>query len=234
MSLGFTLSKHSDSFKFIFGLSGGIGCGKSTALKIFSELGCIVMESDKLCHELYADIGVNGTNFRKNIMSRWAERIISDSQIDRKKIAQIVFNNKNELEWLNSIVHPYIFNKAYEIIASSDRKSVVIFDIPLLFELGIEKEFCSTITIWTNRELQIKRLKERNWTDNEIKARLGSQLSPDIKLEKATFGIINTGDLNLLHKQCKQILVNIKKGFQHDTGKQSADATAKRGSGNSY
>lgn len=211
MSLEFIFSKHSSLFKLAVGLSGGIGCGKSTALKIFSELGCEVIEADKLCHELYSDEGLNGSSFRENITHRWNQRIYTEAKIDRKKIAQIVFNDKDELDWLNSIVHPYIFNKAHETIASSDRKSVIIFDIPLLFELGIEKEFCATITIWTNRDLQIRRLRERNWTNNEIKVRLDSQLSPDIKLEKATFGIINTGDLSLLQEQCKQILVNIKK-----------------------
>lgn len=211
MSLEFIFSQHSGLFKIAVGLSGGIGCGKSTALKIFSKLGCTVIESDKLCHELYSDEGLNGADFRKDITDRWAQRIQTDGKIDRKKIAQIVFNDRNELEWLNSIVHPYIFAKAYESMASSDRKSIVIFDVPLLFELRIEKKFCATITIWTNRGLQIKRLRERNWTENEIEVRLESQLSPDIKLERATFGIINTGDLSLLQEQCKQILVNIKK-----------------------
>jgi len=211
LSLEFILSKHSDLFKFTVGLSGGIGCGKSTALKMFSDLGCTVIESDKLCHGLYGDEGLTGSNFRENITHRWNQKIYTEGKIDRKKIAQIVFNDKDELEWLNSIVHPYVFSKAYEIIASSDRKSVVVFDIPLLFELKIEKEFFATIAIWTNRALQIKRLRERNWTDDEIKVRIDSQLNPNIKLEKATFGIINTGDLSLLQEQCKQILVNIKK-----------------------
>lgn len=211
MSLDFILSNNSDFLKSAVGLSGGIGCGKSTALKIFSNLGCRVIESDKLCHELYSDEGLNGVNFRKEITRRWDKKVFIEGKIDRKKIAQIVFNDKNELEWLNSMVHPYVFSKAYEIIGSSDRKAIVIFDIPLLFEIGIEKEFFATITIWTNKELQLKRLIARNWTDDEIKIRLASQLSADTKLEKATFGIINTGDLSLLHEQCKQILFNIKK-----------------------
>ncbi len=210
MSLDFKLINHTE-FKRVVALSGGIGCGKSTALNIFSELGCKVIESDKLCHDLYSDEGLQGTNFRKRITERWVGQIISDGDIDRKKISQIVFNNKKELEWLNSIVHPHVFNKARELISSFDSGDVVIFDIPLLFELKIEKEFCATITIWTNKDIQVKRLRERNWTDDEISSRLGSQLSPDIKLEKATFGIINTGDFSLLQKQCKQILFNIKK-----------------------
>lgn len=219
MSQDLTVSKYSDCLRSVVGLSGGIGCGKSTALKIFAELGCDIIESDKLCHELYNDKDIQGVNFRDEIINRWGESILSRRKIDRRKIGQIVFNNKTELEWLNKTVHPEVFNKACKLISSFNNKSTIVFDVPLLFELGIEKHFAATITIWTNKEQQYERLENRGWTKAEIQERLASQLSSDIKLERATFGIINTGALTLLYEQCRQILINIEKGNRNDTGK---------------
>lgn len=203
----------------VIGLSGGIGCGKSTALKIFSELECTIIESDKIVHELYEENSEDSARFRKILTDKWGNEVLTEGNLDRKKIGKIVFTNKNALEWLNSNTHPYVFSRAEMIIKASPKSRIIIFDIPLLFELGIEKDFSSTIAIWTNKEQQTKRLKARNWTEHEIYERIKNQLTPDIKLERASYGIINTGDLNYLKEQCKQILIKITKKINQKDGK---------------
>ena len=190
----------------LVGLTGGIGCGKSTALKIFVSLGCKVMDADAVCHELYNE--PNGPVIQA-VTSRWGNKVISSEKVDRKKIAGIVFNDRNELEWLNNLLHPLIFERTYKACRKTDK--VLIFDVPLLFEANWEKYFFKIISIWTTPEIQIERLRAREWNDKEIKSRLESQMSMDTKLEKADFGIINTGSKEFLSEQCKQILLEIKK-----------------------
>lgn len=196
----------SERFKNVFALTGGIGCGKSTVLSLFRNIGCSVIDSDKICHELY-----NKRDFTNTLIKQWGNLIITDGKVNRKKVADIVFKDNTELEWLNNIIHPEILKYALEAIGNCT-KEIVIFDVPLLFELKLESLFKATIAVWTNARQQHERLKNKNnWSDKEIKSRLDAQLSPDIKLEKAVYGIINTGNLDFLETQCKKIFFKIKK-----------------------
>ena len=190
----------------LIGLTGGIGCGKSTALKIFTSLNCTVMDADAVCHELYSE--PDGPVIRA-ITKKWGSQVLESNLINRKKIAEIVFNDKKEREWLNQLIHPLIFERTYE--ASRNSKSLLIFDVPLLFEANWEKYFSKIISIWTTPSIQMERLRKRNWSDKEIKARIASQMSVNEKLTKADFGIINIGNHAFLYEQCKNILLEIKR-----------------------
>ena len=199
-------SLFSKKFRNVFALTGGVGCGKSTVLRIFEKIGCCVIDSDKICHELYTK-----RDFSDALIKRWGSLIVTEGSIDKQKVASIVFKNNAELDWLNNIIHPEVIKHAIEIIENC-KKEIIIFDIPLLFELKLDFFFKATIAVWTNIKTQYKNLKTRNnWSDEEIESRLSAQLSPDIKLEKALYGIINTGSLDFLETQCKNIFFKIKK-----------------------
>ena len=190
----------------LIGLTGGIGCGKSTALKAFTSLNCTVLDADAVCHELYNE--PDGPVIRA-VSKKWGNKVIKSDSIDRKKIAEIVFNDKKALEWLNQLIHPLIFERTYESCRNS--RNLLIFDVPLLFEANWEKYFTKIISIWTTPVIQMERLRKRNWNDKEIKARIDAQMSVNLKLEKADFGIINIGNLAFLLEQCKNILLEIKR-----------------------
>ncbi|MCP4178992.1 MAG: dephospho-CoA kinase [bacterium] len=194
-------------FNKMVALTGGIGCGKSTALNIFEELGCLIIDSDAICHRLYDD---PDKLFVSKILTRWGSKILVNNKVNRKKIAEIVFTDEEELQWLNSIIHPIVFNKGQEI-ADNNKNKLIIFDIPLLFETGMHTNFKKTVSIWSHNNIQIERLKKRDWDIEHIKQRLNAQLSKDIKLEMADYGIINNGDIDYLKLQCKQIIINIEK-----------------------
>jgi dephospho-CoA kinase len=194
------------SFNKMVALTGGIGCGKSTALKIFKELGCLVIDSDAICHQIYDK---PDKLFTSKILARWGDKILVGNEINRKNIAEIVFNDKAELHWLNSILHPMVFNKGQEI-ADNNKNKLIIFDIPLLFETAMHTNFKKTISIWSPKKIQIERLKKRNWNIEHINKRINSQLSKDIKLKMADYGIINNGDIDYLKLQCKHIIINIE------------------------
>ncbi|HJO95860.1 MAG TPA: dephospho-CoA kinase [Victivallales bacterium] len=194
-------------FNKMVALTGGIGCGKSTALKIFNELGCLIIDSDEICHQLYDE---PDKLFESKILTRWGDKILVNNKVNRKNIAEIVFSDEKELQWLNSIIHPIVFKKGQEI-ADNNKDKLIIFDIPLLFETGMHTNFRKTIAIWSHKNVQIERLKKRNWNIDHINKRLKAQLSEDIKLELSDYGIINSGDIEYLKLQCKQLKINIEK-----------------------
>jgi dephospho-CoA kinase len=181
------------------GLTGGIGCGKSSALKCFANLGWLVIDADKICHELYEEKDGTLTDALK---TRWSGVIKEDGTADKKKIAEIVFGDEKELQWLNSVLHPRVMKKSKDILAEN-KASFAMFDVPLLFEARWEKGFDFIVSVWTGLEEQRSRLLKRGWSEKEIELRCSSQISPDEKLEKADFGIINTGSLESLSEQCK-------------------------------
>jgi dephospho-CoA kinase len=190
----------------LIGLTGGIGCGKSTALKVFASLNCTVLDADAVCHELYNEPG--GPVIRA-VTKKWGDKVIKSNSVNRKKIAEIVFNDSKEREWLNRLIHPLIFERTYK--ACQNSKNLLIFDVPLLYEAKWEKYFTKIISIWTTPAIQIERLRKRNWNDKEIKARIAAQMPVNEKLGKADFGIINTGNSAFLLEQCNNILLEIKR-----------------------
>ncbi len=192
----------------LIALTGGVGCGKSTTLKIFSQLGWSIFDSDKECHKLYD--GQN-PNFVKNLIQKFGSDILLDGKVSRKLIAEKVFNNNKDLEWLNSNIHPIILKKIKEQYSISQNKRLIC-DIPLLFECGWEHLFDYTISVWSSMSVQVNRLKnKRQWDKEKIKKRLDNQMSIDVKLRNSSFGIINNSSPQLIEKQCK--IINNKIGI---------------------
>ncbi len=189
-------------------LTGGIGCGKSVALSFFAELGWLIVDADRICHELYDD---KLPAIVEPMRDRWGASLIilPDGSIDKKKVAKIVFKNDDELEWLNSLFHPLIWKKAEPVLANSENKRVM-FDVPLLFEAGWEDRFERVISIWTDRKEQVRRLKQKGLTLEGIRLRMKNQMLPDAKLERADFGLINNGSQESLYMQCRLLNKQIK------------------------
>ena len=140
--------------------------------------------------------------FNAAIAERWGADIIKDDgTADRKKIAAIVFNDKKELSWLNSVLHPIIMEKAADLVSRVDN-DFVLFEVPLLYEAGMEDKFDAVICVWTSAASQHKRLQERGFDEKDIRLRMNNQLSSDVKLEKADYGLINESRVELLNEQC--------------------------------
>jgi dephospho-CoA kinase len=199
------------------GLTGGIGCGKTTALEYFSSLDWKTLDADRICHEIYGDIE---SGVPETLRKRWGIGVFSkDSSLDRKKIAEIVFNDSVELAWLNDLLHPEVFRRAREAVKNSQNK-YVIFAVPLLFEVKWEKEFDLTVAIWTDKETQYGRLRGRGWSEKEIMTRCIRQISPEKKMELADYALINKGSLGFLFEQCEKLNNQIRKNY----GKKIRDA----------
>ena len=190
------------------GLTGGPGCGKSEAVKSFSEIpGWQCFDTDHICHEIYEE---TDSPFVRQMESRWgAEVRSSEGKPDRKKIAEKIFNSSTEREWLNSILHPEILFRLENKIKESGTNWALI-EVPLLFEAKFNVKMDKTIAIWSPEEIQLERLLARGWTLEHAKRRIDSQLPAAKKLEMADYGIINRSSLESLREQCFRIAEDIK------------------------
>lgn len=188
----------------LFALTGGPGCGKSTASRIFhEEFFWRVVDADRIGHELYEK---REPALLEALEARWGKGIlIADGGVDRSKIAEIVFSDDRELEFLNRTMHPLIFDRIKKEIDSVEPDEILLLDIPLLFESNWQILCDHTICVWSSRELQIERLLARGWTMEHIEKRINSQLPSERKLELADYGLINNGTIESLTAQCRLI-----------------------------
>lgn len=188
--------------KKVIGLTGSIATGKSFAANILRKMGFLVIDVDKIAHDLMK-IGCPNYN---NILGFFGEKILDDNkQIDRKKLADIVFASKKELDSLNKLTHDNIFHKINDIIVES-KEELIFVEVPLLIEL-IKKDkmpikFDEIWLVYVDKKTQIQRLINRNnYSLQEAEVRISSQMSVDLKKEYADFILYNHKDLEFLKKQ---------------------------------
>ena len=150
-----------------------------------------------MCHEFYETAeGIS------KVAARWPSVLDEDGRIDRRKLGNIVFRDENDLAFLESLVSPYLFSRIESYRSSS---KVVIMEIPLLFEKNMQSLCDKTVCVWSPFALRRQRLAKRNWDHAECSRRERLQWHPDKKLAAADYGIINTGSLVQLEKQCRKI-----------------------------
>lgn len=185
----------------ILGLTGAIGCGKSTACSCFVERGWQLFDADRCCHELYAD---SQSELCRRIREEWGDECFTpEGQIDRKALAAKVFASEKELEKLTGMLYPALFRKMELAIEEARKKKIdLLCEVPLLFECGTEKYFDKTAVVWSNREVRHERLcKFRSFTTEEILAREAKQWPAEKKLEAADVVFINNGGPEFLYRQ---------------------------------
>ena len=187
----------------IVGVTGGIGAGKSTVVNIFKEYGWHTIDADKICHSLYDQ---SDSDILKKLIRRWGKSILlEDGTLNRQQVAEIIFNDEKEREWLDSIIHPAVLKQGLDLHQSFNKENS-LFDLPLLFEVGWDNQFDSIISVWTEKSIVYERLINRGMSIDDIEKRIQAQLSPEIKIEKSDFTIINNGNLITLRKQCEKII----------------------------
>jgi dephospho-CoA kinase len=194
------------------GLTGGIACGKSTVAQVFVMLGAHLIDFDKLAHEVQEP----GKPAWKEIVRYFGKDILNqDETIDRNRLAQIVFTDKKELEALNNIVHPLVFNlwqERLDKIKIKEEHAIILSDIPLLFEGKMQDLFDLTILVLISSEEQICRLMARNnLSRNEAQIRLQSQMPIADKIGLADIVIDNQGNFFQTKEKVAKIWRQLKK-----------------------
>lgn len=187
----------------IIGLTGGIATGKSQSSKIFKELGCYVIDADKLSRTLTT----KNSKCLKEIVETFGTDILKDNgTLNRKKLGQIVFNDKQAKKDLERIIHPHIIKKTNEIIAKKYNNTNIVVDAPLLFEVGLDRVCDKVIVIYTRYHIQITRFMQRdNISKEEAIKRISLQMPIEEKIRLADITIDNSGTLIDLKKNVKFI-----------------------------
>ncbi len=179
----------------IIGITGGIGSGKSYIAKIMADfLSTKLISADEIVHKV---TGVNGAAIGLIRAEFGNDYINQDGSLNRKKMRDLVFDNKTEKERLEKVTNPIIYNAIHnEIGRASNDYTFVVVEIPLLYESNYWKNYCDKIVVVTcNEETQIKRVQERNGFEVEqIKKIIGMQASNNERLSIATHEINNTSD----------------------------------------
>jgi dephospho-CoA kinase len=187
------------------GLTGGIASGKSSVAALLKKRGCPVLDADLYAREALTP----GTSASNAVVARYGKRVIKDgtSEIDRAGLASIVFNDPNERNWLEQLVHPIVQRRFDDALRALPDPPIVILMIPLLFEAGLEA-WCSEIWVVRCTALQQKeRLMARNnYTDTEATQRIAAQWPIDIKAQRADSVIHNIGLIDDLNDQLDTLL----------------------------
>jgi dephospho-CoA kinase len=181
----------------LIALTGGIGSGKSRAAAILEEFGAHSISADTLAREVL-ERGEDGYN---EVVAYFGDEILNEGQIDRKKLAEIVFNDSNQLEVLESITHPLIRAKFVSETRGLPENSVVVYEIPLLAEsISRQKQldFDHVIVLESETETRVARLIERGMSAKEAQLRIANQYSDAQRKEIATHLIKNEGSLEEL------------------------------------
>jgi dephospho-CoA kinase len=187
------------------GLTGGIASGKSSVAALLKKRGCPVLDAD-----VYAREALTPGTFASNaVVARYGKRVIENgtSKIDRAGLASIVFNDPNERNWLEQLVHPIVQGRFKDALRALPDAPIVVLMIPLLFEAGFES-WCSEIWVVRCTALQQKeRLMARNnYTDTEAIRRIAAQWPIDIKVQRADSVINNIGLIDDLNDQLDALL----------------------------
>jgi dephospho-CoA kinase len=189
----------------MFGLTGGIGMGKTTAGLILARLGCRILDTDSIARELTEP----GQPALSEIREAFGDEVFSpDGQLRRDLLARRVFADPADLSRLEAILHPRIrhvwVGQMNEWRSQSVSCAAVI--IPLLFETDAAREVDSTICIACSEEMQQRRLAERGWTTRQIAERVQAQMTVRRKMELADYVVWNCAGLDLLEVQLARIL----------------------------
>ncbi len=182
-------------------LTGGIGSGKSLAGEFFQELGAVVIDSDQLAR----DVIERGTEGFDEVLSRFGDEVLDDGEINRSKLAEIVFKDENARRDLEEIIHPKVRELATRIAARVPSDGVVINQIPLLFETKGANRFDFVITISANLEVRRARLAERGLKSYEIERRISAQASDEERESIANCVIKNEGSIDDLERAVRGV-----------------------------
>jgi dephospho-CoA kinase len=187
----------------IIGLTGGIATGKSEAAKIFKQSGCYIIDADKISKQLTS----KGSDVLKKIEESFGAGILTSKKtLNRKKLANLIFNDKGAKLQLERILHVYIIKKINEIAAKKYKNADIIIDAPLLFEVGLDRICEKVIVIYAKHSLQIKRFMKRDrLSKEEAEKRIAVQMPIEEKMMLATVVIDNSSSLKDLEKNIKRI-----------------------------
>jgi dephospho-CoA kinase len=194
----------------LVGLTGGVATGKSTVAKMFKQYGAVVIDADELARNVVKP----DTPAWRQIVKAFGKTVLNpDRTLNRRELGAVVFGSRTKRRRLERIIHPRVAREQARLTKQAARKdahAVVIYDVPLLFEAGIDKRVDQAIVVTADRKTQIARLKQRNGLSRaEAIRRIRSQMPLKKKIQRADHVLNGTCPRPLLRRQVAQLLQNL-------------------------
>ncbi|MFW6173656.1 MAG: dephospho-CoA kinase [Elusimicrobiota bacterium] len=199
----------------IAALTGGMGTGKSVALKIFQELGCYVHSADKEAHSFLEP----GTLVWEKIVEHFGKKILNkNNTIDRRQLGKIIFRDKKERQFLNNLIHPLVMKKKQQLIDQLEKQGkykIFISESAIVIEAGYRNFYDKIIVTSCDKDTQIKRIMERDHISKaEALKKIKSQLNVDEKSESADYVINTSGPFLNTIDQAERVFRNLMKDYE--------------------
>jgi dephospho-CoA kinase len=187
----------------LVGLTGGIGAGKSTVSAMLAERGAVILDADAFAREAVR----SGSEGFRRVVERFGRGIVApDGELDRPKLAGIVFNDPAALSDLEAIVHPEVRRMIADgITANLDADAVVVLVNPLLIEMGTHRDCDVVVVVSAGPDTQIARSVERGMLEDDVRARIAAQLPLEDRARQADVLIDNEGSLDELAAQVDEL-----------------------------
>ncbi|RLE08937.1 dephospho-CoA kinase [Candidatus Aerophobetes bacterium] len=185
----------------VLGITGNIGCGKTTVAKMFEKLGAQVIEADKVGHLL-----LKRKKVKERLVRAFGRSILDErGEVVRKNLRGIVFKDRKKLTQLNRILHPLMAEEMKKMISSSPRPLIVV-DAAVLFEAGWQSLVDKVLVVTSSYETQMRRIKETtNLSLEELEGIMQAQLPQEEKVKRADYVIENEGSLDELESKVKKL-----------------------------
>ncbi len=195
----------------IVGLTGGIGSGKSTVSDYLKRKGCLIIDADKISR---AATGPDGPALEPILREFGAEVFTEEGTLDRKKMSDIVFSDalsRNKLEQIVVTIVIDEFHAQIDHLKEENYRGIVVFDAPLLFEFGLQKDVDETWFVTASLETRVSRVIKRDRTTRkEVMDRINSQMPSWEKERLADYTINNSFDLKWLYEQIDSLLYRLR------------------------
>jgi dephospho-CoA kinase len=190
----------------IIGVTGPIASGKSAVTALLKEKGARVIDADVIAREVVEP----GRPAWTEIVEHFGESVLGpDQSIDRTELGRIVFGDTKQLSVLNEIVHPRVMeevdSRLRELAATTIRDAVVVIDVPLLIEVGMDKRCAYTVVVTADEALRLERLLKKGFSREEAESRVGAQHGKDALVKLADVVIVNNGTLDELKEQTEAL-----------------------------
>jgi dephospho-CoA kinase len=195
----------------LIGLTGGVGSGKSTVSAMLQELGAEVIDADEASHAVYEP----GSPGFAAVVREFGPEYVLDGRIDRAKLGELVFHSMDARHRLNDIVHPLVreWMAARTAQAAQRGAEVVVQDVPLLFENGLERLYSTVVLVYVPEKLQLMRLIEgRGLNDERARTMIAAQMPIEEKKMLAHHVIDNSGSREKTRKQVESLWKQLTRG----------------------
>ncbi len=186
------------------GLTGGIGAGKTEALRVFARLGAETLATDAVAHEL-----LERSEIRARLVDRWGPEVSHDGLADRNRIAEIVFNNPNELRWFESQIHPLVREHVRSWREALDTSvELAVVEVPLLHESGMAASFDAVVCVIADDGARRARAEGRGL--EALDGRSERQLTQEQKAAASTYVVKNDGTIAELESELRELLPRLR------------------------